>query len=95
MRAEHIFHLSRGWAVFADDQQWVLSRSSRAVPEGNIALAGERWRQLSYIGTTKRILERCIREKGAEVDKQGRRDLDELPATFSEWRLGRRLPRAT
>ena len=45
--------------------------------------------------TTKRILERCIREKGAEVDKQGRRDLDELPATFSEWRLGRRLPRAT
>ena len=94
MRSEHIFHLSRGWAVFADDRQWILSSSSRAVPVGDIALAGERWRHLCYIGTSKRILERCIREKGTEVDEAGQRELDALPDTFAEWRLARDMPRA-
>ena len=42
-----------GWAVGTDGIQWILRRQE-----------GARWRDVSFVRTTKDILERCMEEKG-------------------------------
>jgi hypothetical protein len=45
-----------------------------------------RWKQVSFVRSTRAILERCIREKGIELSPDGRAALDALPATFDAWK---------
>lgn len=61
------------WALASDGLQWILQRRY-----------GKTWKALSFVRSTKDILERCMREKGMEVSS---RDyfLARLPSTFDEW----------
>ncbi len=53
-------HLSTNWAIHQDGIQWILSE-----------LKYNRWKHHSFITSTKAILERCIKDKGAIVDSDG------------------------
>lgn len=78
-----VCRLSERWVVKADSLQWMLCRWNKDVryPYGGF------WKPVSFIASTKAILERCIRESGAKVDEAGRVALNTLPSTFGKWRL--------
>jgi hypothetical protein len=63
------------WAIACDDLQWVVQR--RKGPDG--------WRGVSFVRSTRDVLARCLREKGAELAT-----VDELtgglPETFDAWK---------
>ena len=75
MKDRLVLCLSDGWAVRADELQWMLCRRRR-----------NRGDAISFVATTKAILLRCIREKGAVVDAEGQAALDALPDSFREWK---------
>ena len=77
MKDRLVLRLSDGWAVRADELQWMLCRQTSA--KGG-------WKPLSFVATTKAILLRCIREKSAIVDAAGQAALDALPESFREWK---------
>lgn len=55
-------------------------------PNGALGSDSLQWRSgnpVSYVSSTKAILERCIREKGIELDEPGRGALADLPETFA------------
>jgi hypothetical protein len=58
------------WAIASDGIQWIVQR-----------LHGGRWRNISFVRSTRDILARCLREAGA-----GAADIDallvDLPARF-------------
>ena len=72
-----VLRLSADWAVLADDQQWMLCKRRKNANSG--------WKPLSYVASSKAVLLRCLREKGAVVDAQGQAALDALPQSFREW----------
>lgn len=62
------------WALASDGLQWILQRRRN---DG-------RYTNLSFVRSTKEILERCMREKGmpaCHIDYFTAR----LPSTFDEW----------
>jgi len=61
-QAAHIRQIvARGrWAIATDGIQWILQRHR-----------GDRWQDLSFVRTTRDILARCMREKGARPDEMG------------------------
>ena len=59
------------WAIATDGVQWILQRHR-----------GDRWENLSFVRTTRDILARCMREKGAQPDEMGL--LAGLPDRFQE-----------
>ena len=61
------------WAIATDGAQWILQRRR-----------GDRWQNLSFVRTTRDILARCLREKGAQPDALATR----LPARRSCFRSG-------
>ena len=74
---ERQFAVSGRWALGADNLQWILyrSRASKSAP----------WLGVSFVTTTRGILERCMREKGCpEGDRAVL--LAGLPSTFKEWK---------
>ena len=74
-----LFRLSDGWAIGADEAQWIIYRAKKRGDQ-------RYWQGVSFVATTKTKLERCLREDGAVVDNIGRVHLDALPDTFKEWR---------
>jgi hypothetical protein len=78
---ERIISQSGGWALGAD------SRRSKA--KGG-------WSPVSFVASTRQVLERCCREKGCD-DDTARYLLAGLPETFEAWKarqsLRRRAPR--
>jgi hypothetical protein len=79
MRSRQIILLSRDWAIAADKNQWIIQRRRKRVDE-------HYWQPIAYVGSTKAVLLRVLREKKAVVDINGRFDLDKLPAHFLQWR---------
>ncbi|MPY74707.1 MAG: hypothetical protein GEU87_10635 [Alphaproteobacteria bacterium] len=75
--------LSARWAIGADRQQWIIYRHRAH------AARGGQWQALSYIGSTKAVLLRCLREHEAVIGPAVQTALDTLPETFMEWRLRR------
>ena len=73
-----LFELSATAAVGADELQWIVYRR-----------AGRGWNGVSFVRSTKAILERCIRQKGVDVTPEGRAKLDALPASFDLWKAAR------
>jgi hypothetical protein len=69
---DRLFATSGEWALGADNLQWVLYRR-----------IGDGWRAMSFVSSTRDILERCMREKGCP-DRAGL--LAGLPPTFRQWR---------
>jgi len=75
-----LFELADGWALGHDKQQWMLMRAAK--------LRGEDiWQPVSFIGSEKRILERCMLENGVHPTSMAQAMLDALPNHFSEWKL--------
>ena len=77
MTGRMVLRLSANWAVLADNQQWMLCKRRKNANSG--------WKSLSYVASSKAVLLRCLREKGAVVDTQGQAALDALPESFREW----------
>jgi hypothetical protein len=77
---ERIFlRLGDSGALGADGLQWILyRRASRKIPRA--PWQGFDWNAVSFIRSTKTILERCIREKGLDLSAESRAALDSLPA---------------
>ena len=80
---ERQFAVSGDWALGADSLQWILYRHMKGSPTP--------WRAVSFVASTRVILERCMREKGCP---QPQREvlLAGLPPTFDQWRKTRQTP---
>ncbi len=72
--------LSEGWALGYDRNQWIVmrSKSDRSKP-------GQGWRAIAFVGSTRAVLVRALREQGAEIAPDARVAVDSLPETFLEW----------
>ena len=70
--------VSEDWALGADSLQWILYR--RHPRKGR----DDTWDGVSFVGSTRAILERCMREKGVPSPVQAIL-LEGLPPTFQEW----------
>ena len=77
-------------ALGADDLQWILFKARKASPRPIDALGwSEDWKPVSFVRSTKAILERCIREKRLETTSTGLLALERLPPTFDAWKAAR------
>jgi hypothetical protein len=75
-----VLELKGTWALSHDSLQWILVYWPRR---------GDR-RGVSFVSSTRDILERCMREKGVPPDTI--RELTAgLPETFAQWKAGRGL----
>jgi hypothetical protein len=72
---DRVFATAGDWALASDGIQWMLMRHQ-----------GKQWRPLSFVRSTRDILERCMREKGVDTDTATEL-LAGLPDTFDEWKL--------
>jgi hypothetical protein len=74
---ERQFMFSGKWALGADNLQWILYRQRSQFHGG--------WEAVSFVSSTRQILERCMREKICSDDDRARL-LASLPPTFKEWK---------
>ena len=73
-------------ALGADDLQWILYRSRAAVVPD---LSTRNWLPIAFVGSTRGILARCVRESGCGDDTA-------MAATFDAWKAaGARTSTAT
>ncbi len=73
------------WRLACDSQQWIVQRrvgKPRPVPSGSSAGASSGWKAVSFIGGTKRVLHRCLREAGVVLTPTAQAQLAALPDTF-------------
>ena len=72
--------LNEGWALGYDRNQWIVmrSKSDRSKPR-------QGWRAIAFVGSTRAVLMRVLRENGAEIAPDARVAVDSLPETFLEW----------
>jgi len=81
--SERQFAVSGDWALGADSLQWILYRRRSRAKGG--------WDAVSFVGSTREVLARCMGEKGCP-DGDRARLLDILPPTFDQWRETRQTP---
>ena len=70
-----LFHLCDGWALGADNLQWMLMRAK-------IRRGQRDWHPVAFVATEKRILRRVLQENGVEPTPEGGAALAALPDTF-------------
>ncbi len=86
--SERIFlRLGDRLALGADDLQWILYKSSRKKS------GGLNWAPISFVSSTKTILERCIRESGLDDDTAASA-FESLHPTFDAWKAAQTTPGA-
>ncbi len=74
------------WRLAYDAQQWIIQRrKGSARPSNRSGIAESGWRGVSFIGSTKRVLDRCIREAGVVLAPEAQARLDALPETFLDF----------
>ncbi len=74
-----LFDLAPGWALGADDLQWiVLRRRNFRTQRG--------WKPVAYVATKKSYLLRVLADRDIEVNAFSQANLDCLPDTFLKWR---------
>ncbi|MDA1023660.1 MAG: hypothetical protein O2817_10015 [Proteobacteria bacterium] len=74
MIEELVLTLSPRWRIVADTLQWIIQRKQ-----------GKKWRSIAFIASSKGVLNRVLREKGAEITPEGNAALDALPESYKEW----------
>ena len=74
--SERQFAISGNWALGADRLQWILYRCHRR--------GTGKWDAVSFVASTRVILERCMREKGCPATDRAVL-LADLPPTFDQW----------
>lgn len=72
--------MSEGWALGFDRNQWIVMRA-----KSDKSKPGQGWRAIAFVASTRAVLMRVLREKGAEVAPEARVAVDSLPETFLEW----------
>lgn len=74
-----LFPLAPGWALGADDLQWiVLQRRNSRTQSG--------WKPVAYIACEKWILLRVLHELGVQLTAESQAKLNDLPDRFRDWR---------
>ncbi len=86
MRDTFIIQLSEKWAILADRNQWVLAKLEKYRAQGDLRHPAVRWRGISFIGSSKTVLHRVVREKGIKVDPEAARVIETWPERFLDWR---------
>ena len=74
-----IFFLNDGWALGADDKQWMLLRGRKRHAETV-------WQPIAFIASTKDILRRCMANNGVQPTSEAEDQLNALPECFRDWR---------
>ncbi len=70
--------LCEGWALGADELQWIVMRRKKRRDQAY-------WNPEAFIATEKRILRRVLREKGIQPTPEAAEYIDAMPDTFKEW----------
>ena len=84
--ADRIFATAGDWALASDGIQWMLMRRIRRQ-------RGDSWDPVSFVRSTRDILERCMREKGVAPGTAAQL-LAGLPDTFDQWLTNQPVPAA-
>lgn len=74
-----ILRLNEEWAVFADNQQWIVSKARKLRSEC-------KWHPQAYIGSKKAVLLRYARENGIQIDPKALATIEAWPDRFLTWR---------
>jgi|TARA_B100000315_G_scaffold249228_1_gene280126 hypothetical protein len=82
-----LFELAPGWALKADNQQWLICR--RKMDKGTV-----KWRPVSFIGSTRAVLISVLGQKGIIPTPEVRTLLTALPERFLDWRDSPQMRRA-
>ncbi len=77
------------WRLSHDRQQWILQRragSPRAGKGSAVRVTG--WKAVSFVGSEKRVLHRCICGAGVVLTPEALARLDALPEQFLDFVVG-------
>jgi hypothetical protein len=74
MTDRQFLRLSEKWALAFDSHQWIIQRRR-----------GKKWDSIAFVGSEKRVLQRALAEKGAEISPEALAALARLPDRFLEW----------
>ena len=82
-----LFTLDAGhWRLAHDARQWVLQRRKTLPRPSEVGDSAEpHWRAVSFIGSEKRALRRCIAERGVVLCAEAHARLDVLPERFDDF----------
>ena len=78
MADRFIFKLAEGWALGADDKQWMLLRARKRHAETV-------WQPVAFIASKKTNLLLCMAEKDIQITDDAQAQLDELPERFLDF----------
>ena len=78
MADRFLFSLSDGWALGADNNQWMLMRGRKRHAETV-------WQPAAFIASTKTNLLLCMAEKAIRLTADAQVQLDNLPECFLDW----------
>lgn len=81
---DRVFRTAGEWALASDGHQWMLMRRTKRH-------GAEAWNPVSFVRSTRSILERCAREKGVDACTSLKL-LEGLPDTFDEWEMHHTAP---
>ncbi|MCZ6861709.1 MAG: hypothetical protein O7I42_15780 [Alphaproteobacteria bacterium] len=74
------------WRLSYDRQQWILQRRAGSPRAGKgSAVRDTGWKAVSFIGSEKRVLHRCICEAGVVLIPEALARLDALPEQFLDF----------
>ncbi len=74
------------WRLGYDGNQWVLQRRQQAARPGNShGIRDSGWREVSFIGSEKRVLRRVLGEAGVVLTPEVQAQLDALPEQFMDF----------
>ncbi len=74
------------WRLAHDPLQWIVQRRHRALSRSKgCGGRNSAWKGADYIGSEKRILRRCIAERGITLTPEAQARLDALPERFMDF----------
>ena len=75
------------WRLAYDGLQWIMQRRKSKAPASSdrSPVRKPTWRGTDYIGLEKRILHRCIGERGIVLTAEAQARLDALPERFADF----------
>ena len=79
MSEREVCPLGPDWRLAADELQWIVEHG---YPRRD---GGVKWNGVAFVTSTKAILLRVLREKGALIDTKGGAALAALPDSFRAW----------
>ena len=88
MTDRFLLQLADGWALGADDKQWMLLRSRKRH-------ADTVWQPVAFIASTKIVLRRCMENNGVQLTADAQAWMDKLPERFLDFRSAKQNTAAT